>query len=107
MKRKWRIGRVVVALCLFVGAGIIERVWPRAPSCRLPSEFVIGFDEGRNLVWTNSTPMQPVPLSRPPSSIHLVLRGYDLHRGDLRHEAALVHKPGPRSQWPFSAATLL
>jgi hypothetical protein len=54
MKRKWRIGRTVLAICLLGCGAAVFAFWPRTPRWTIPAEEVLGFDLSRNAVLTTS-----------------------------------------------------
>jgi hypothetical protein len=75
MKRKWRIGRVVLAGVLLAGTVVLWQLWPMKPSWSVatPGEQLLCLDEQRSLIYVLSWPEE----SRE-------LRSRDLRTGQLR-----------------------
>lgn len=77
MKRRWRLGRVVLALMLLGIAALAYWIWPGV-SWKLSKEEPIGFDVGKSLLYTVKS-----------GEGKYELRGYDLASGERRKAVSL------------------
>src|SRR5690349_13230911 len=53
MKRKWRVGRVVLAGLVLTCAALMMTFWLRVPRWSIPAEDVLGFDLSNNTILTS------------------------------------------------------
>src|SRR5262245_44246440 len=100
MKRKWRIGRAVLAGVLITRATVLLWQWQLGPQWSIPTTNVLGFDERRGLLLTSSycNPMPRPPGHSPVGPLHapskddargVVVVARDLVRGDIRSQITL------------------
>ncbi|MFT3881686.1 MAG: WD40 repeat domain-containing protein [Gemmatales bacterium] len=77
MKRKWRIGRVILAVLLLCLAGVGFYAWPRGPRWQVEREQALGFDLKQGLLFTINGNKQQ-------SNDQCELHGLDLATGERR-----------------------
>jgi len=84
MKRKWRLGRIILAVMLLGIAALVIYSWPLVPRWNLKTDVLVGFDEKRHLLLTMARTepgLGALPVDPPLTENTRELRGYDLHTG--------------------------